>query len=75
MNKYQKALESTIDVKRDVSDTEREKLLFPNLENETTELLKLMLLEIRGRDWSTLGKSTILKHDYIQSILINRERR
>jgi hypothetical protein len=75
MNKYQKALESTIDVKRDVSDTEREKLLFPNLENETTELLKLMLLEIRGRDWSTLGKSTILKHDYIQSILIKRERR
>ena len=75
MNKYQKALESTIDVKRDVSDTEREKLLFPNLENETNELLKLMILEIRGRDWSTLGKSTILKQDYIKSILIKRERR
>lgn len=57
------------------SELERAKLLFPNLENETTELLKLMLLEIRRMNWSTLGKSTILKHDYIQSILIKRERR
>ncbi len=56
------------------SELKRAKLLFPNLENETTELLKLMLLEIRGRDWSTLGKSTILKHDYIEYILIKRER-
>lgn len=59
----------------DDSDIEGAKLLFPNLENETTELLKLMLLEIRRMNWSTLGKSTILKHDYIQSILIKRERR
>lgn len=50
------------------------KEMCPNLENETTELLELMLLEIRGRDWSTLGKSTILKHDYIEYILIKRER-
>ncbi len=62
-------------IDRDDSDIERAKLLFPNLENETTELLKLMLLEIRRMNWSTLGKSTILKHDYIQSILIKRERR
>ncbi len=57
------------------SELERAKLLFPNLENETTKSLKLMLLEIRRMNWSTLGKSTILKHDYIQSILIKRERR
>lgn len=73
MNKYQKALESTIDVKRDVSDIERAKLLFPNLENERSELLKLMLLEIRRRDWSTLGNAMILKHNYIEYILIKKE--
>lgn len=55
-------------------ELERAKVIFPNLENERSELLKLMLLEIRGMDWSTLGNSMILKHDYIQSILIKRER-
>ena len=54
-------------------DLERANLLFPNLKKETTRNLEIILLEIRNRDWATIEYTSILKHEYIQMLLINKQ--
>ena len=55
-------------------ELKRAKELIPRLETETTATLEMILSEIRKRDWSTIGDVMILKHDYIQMLLISRSR-
>lgn len=55
-------------------ELKRAKELFPRLETETTATLEMILSEIRKRDWSTIGDVMILKHDYIQMLLISKSR-
>lgn len=55
-------------------ELKRAKELFPRLEIETTATLEMILSEIRKRDWSTIGNVMILKHDYIQMLLISKSR-
>ncbi len=54
-------------------ELKRSKELFPNLEKEAAKNLEIMLLEIRNRDWSMIGEVMLLKHDYIQKLLLDRK--
>lgn len=53
-------------------ELKRAKELFPDFKLETTRNLEIMLLDIRKRDWSTMSNLMILKHDYIQALLLTR---
>ena len=53
-------------------ELKRAKELFPYLEKELTRNLEIMLLDIRKRDWSTISNLMVLKHDYIQTLLLLR---